>query len=322
MHLVIPRRLFCLSFSCLFLAACTHRAVVAGEERQDGEAPDVSWPPDRAVIPDWPAPPDWPWLPDGPLPDLVTPPDAKQPNKCAPGTKLVYVVDGNRKLYIFSPGSKNFSYLGILNCPVSGSPYSMAVRHDGTAIVLYAHYNSANDYTCDGLGKLDVKTLKCTKVASFSCSTTSYSSFGMGYVVTGASGAEELFIGTAGKTLAILDPAAGKMTKIGSLPSAAPEFAGNAGGELWGFFPRVAPATVCRIDPKTGQVLVTHSLSPFVQPWAGSYAFAMYNNVFYIFYGYNSSTNVYRLTKSGQLTLYIKNTGLNIVGAGVSTCAN
>jgi len=149
----------------------------------------------------------------------------------------------------------------------------------------------------------------------------------MGYVVTGANGAEELFIGTSTPpTLATLDPAAGTIKVIGSLPSAAPEFAGNAGGELWGFFPRVSPAMVHRVDAKTGKVLITHKLSPFTQPWAGSYAFAMYQNVFYIFYGYGAgsytTTNVYRLTKGGQLSVYISNTGLNIVGAGVSTCAN
>jgi len=70
------------------------------------------------------------------------------------------------------------------------------------------------------------------------------------------------------------------------------------------------------------KVLVTHKLWPFMQRWAGSYAFAMYQNVFYIFYGYGSSTNVYRLTKAGKLTTHMTNTGLNIVGAGVSTCAN
>lgn len=305
---------FCLA---LALSACTHRAVVTGDDAEPALdlIPAV---PDRGA-----APPDWPSLPDWPMPPDTALPDSKQPNKCAPGTKLVYLVDNNRKLYIFFPTAKKFSYLGMLSCPVSGSPYSMAVRRDGTAFVLYAHFN-ANEYTCDGLGMLDVKTLKCQKVTSFSCSTTKHQSFGMGYVVTGANGAEELFIGTSGQTLATLDPAAGKLKVISTLPSAAPEFAGNAGGELWGFFPRVSPARVHRIDAKTGKVLVTHKLSPFSQPWAGSYAFAMYQNVFYVFYGYDhgTSTNVYRLTKGGKLSLYINNTGLNIVGAGVSTCAN
>ena len=42
---------------------------------------------------------------------------------------------------------------------------------------------------------------------------------------------------------------------------------------------------------------------------------------FYVFYGYGPSTNVYRLTKSGVLLLYLQHTNLTIVGAGVSTCA-
>ena len=310
---------------CLTLAACTHRAVVTGDDAGDAAVPDVGlqWPDYGPPIPDRSLPPDWPVPPDMSPPDLLQP-DAKKPGKCAPGTKLVYVVDSSKKLYLFFPTSKKLSYLGMLSCPLPGSPYSMAVRHDGVAFVLYGHYNSANSYTCDGLGRLDVKTLKCTKATGFSCKTTSYESFGMGYVVTGPNGSEELFIGTAGKALATLNPDTGKMKTIGSLPSAAPEFAGNAGGELWGFFPRTSPARVRRIDPKTGKILVTHSLTQFIQPWAGSYAFAMYNNVFYIFYGssYGSSTNVFRLTKAGVMSTWMTNTGINVVGAGVSTCAN
>ncbi len=53
-----------------------------------------------------------------------------------------------------------------------------------------------------------------------------------------------------------------------------------------------------------------------------AYAFAFWGGSFYIFYlidDLDSSTNVWKLDMDGTLTLHIADTGLRIVGAGVST---
>jgi hypothetical protein len=77
-----------------------------------------------------------------------------------------------------------------------------------------------------------------------------------------------------------------------------------------------------RLDPASAKVLTTFTLSSFVDPWAGAFAFAAWGGVFYVFYGYpGPTTTVYRLGLDGKLTTHLLDSGLVIVGAGVSTCA-
>ena len=56
----------------------------------------------------------------------------------------------------------------------------------------------------------------------------------------------------------------------------------------------------------------------------GEWAFAYFGHAFYIFYSVqprDTSTNVYRLDYDGTVTVRTPDTGMHIVGAGVSTCA-
>jgi hypothetical protein len=59
-----------------------------------------------------------------------------------------------------------------------------------------------------------------------------------------------------------------------------------------------------------------------IDPYTGSFAFAAWGGLFYIFYAYgdSASTTVYRVTPQGEVTTFLPDTGLDIVGAGVAVC--
>jgi hypothetical protein len=55
-----------------------------------------------------------------------------------------------------------------------------------------------------------------------------------------------------------------------------------------------------------------------------AWAFAFWGGDYYIFLEGDadfSGTNVWKMTSTGTVTKYIPDTGMRIVGAGVSTCA-
>jgi hypothetical protein len=202
----------------------------------------------------------------------------------------------------------------------------MAVRRSGTAYVLYTVLGGGG-WKCTGLARVDIETLSCSAVKAFKCtgSGDSVDTFGMGYALTGPE-QETLFVGTQQGVLARLEPEAGALTSVGPMPDVGPELSGNSNGELWGFFPKQTPARVHRLDPQSGKAVATITLSQFDLPWAGAFAFASWGGVFYIFYGFtpgsgSSTTSVFRLTPDGKLTTHVTDSGLHIVGAGVSTCA-
>lgn len=296
----------------LALAACSHRAVWLGDggepaTRHDGRPRDGRRVDARGEA-----------RGDGPRRDAR--------KGCVHGPRLVYVIDGDRKLYTFDPSrptaAEAFTLRATLSCPLPGGPHSMAVRMDGTAYVLYTTSAGAG-YTCAGLGRLDLDTMLCTKAAAFSCAKVGHKPFGMGYALSPVTGEETLYLGNDAAAFFALDPEAGTLTSLGALPDGGPELTGNSNGELWGFFPKVSPARVHQLDPLTGKAKKTLALETFTVPWAGAFAFAAWGGLFYIFYGYQAgdSTDVYRLTPDGSLTPLFLGTGLKIVGAGVSTCA-
>jgi len=290
------------------LAACSHRAIWLG----DGSASPL----DRER--------------PGERPRLLDARGAEGPRKdarqgCVEGPRLVYVVDMDQKLYTFDPSqptaAQAFKFRTTLSCPLEGTPHSMAVRMDGKAYVLYAKWTYAERH-CTGLARVDLETLKCEVAKPYSCGEGGFGVFGMGYALA-PDGRETLYIGDDDAKFAALDPELGTVQMIGKLPDGGPELTGNSNGELWGFFPKVVPARVHRIDQLTGKALVSHELTSFTEPWMGAFAFAAWGGLFYIFYGYDAgvTTDVYRLTADGKLTPLFIDTGLTIVGAGVSTCA-
>lgn len=263
-------------------------------EEEEGEEPTPDWDPvDKEEPPEDDDPP--------------------PPDDCEDTSDLVYVIDRDSEmLSLFDPASLAFTDLGVLDCGTwAGSPASMSVSRDGTAYVRYAD---------DTVYAVNLETLQCSETIY----DASFGHFGMGYATDDANTwRDDLYIANGG-TLAVLDTNTWNMTTLGSLPSQS-ELTGNAEGELWAILPLENPARLVQLDKSTAQVMNTHMLGGFPDPFGiDTFAFATWGGDFYLFvrsYGLGNSTDVYRVNGNGSLTRVVTDSGRNLVGAGVSTCA-
>ena len=272
-------------------------------------------------------------------------PNSTPDGLCDERAKSIYLVsrqgEGNpAKLVRFEPASKTFTEVGEIVCEgETTQPYSMGVRRDGTAEMVFAsghiHYVSTLDASC-------------TPSAWPTTGVNNYKLFGMGYASDEAGGdTETLFLGASPDTketdailmarLAKANVQAAEATPLAtSFPSYTPELTGNGKGELWGFRPAYTyyrpppaagtpdgphPAAVFRFNKADGSVAEKFELPSL--PDFSAFAFAHWGGRYYIFLGSNGgSTNVWEFDpETGGVVSYVPNTGLNVVGAGVSTCA-
>jgi hypothetical protein len=174
-----------------------------------------------------------------------------------------------------------------------------------------------------------------------SCTGTSYVpgqqgllAFGMGSVFNSTTGVDTLYIAgsasfpVSAANLGTLDLQTFQSKLIGPVSIQAPELAGTGDGQLWAFSPNLPNnpmPTLARLDPLTGITLETHDLSAINS--TGGYAIKFWGGAFYIFVG----ADVWKVPRSTLVptqslptsppTLVYSNPGLDIVGAGVSTCA-
>jgi hypothetical protein len=258
---------------------------------------------------------------------------------CSDAAKLIYVIDKNNQLAQFNPMTMTFNKLGTINCPSSGSPFSMAVDRTAQAYVLFDD---------DKIYKVD------TTQTSLPCTATSWSSqhgldeFGMGYSTDTMGGTTDtLFIaggadldgdGDGGPAnLATLDTTSMTATVVGSI-TGRPELTGNANAELWGWFPDVSGSStplVEQIDKTTGMAVAANTyqeptLDDGEEPLA--WAFGFYGGDYWVFLELQSDipaqSTVYEVAgptnmsnTPGKIVTKTPATGLEIVGAGVSTCA-
>ena len=246
---------------------------------------------------------------DPPAEEEVPPPE----DDCEDTSDLVYVIDRDTSnLYLFDPQNVEFDLLGTLDCGLwAGTPASMSVSRSGTAYVRYAD-----------------DTVYAVHLESMECEETSYGSnfghFGMGFATDHAeTWQDDLYVANANQ-LAKLDTETWSLNTIGGLPSQS-ELTGNAEGELWAILPLENPAKLVRLNKANAQVVETRTMPSFPNPFEiDTFAFATWGGDFWIFvrtYGLGETTDVYRVSSTGALSLVAENTGLTIVGAGVSTCA-
>ena len=252
---------------------------------------------------------------------------------CAEGLKLIYVLDEDSTLYSFDPridGMAAFHEIGSVNCASGGGPNSMAVSRDGYAYALFGQYDPFfGTWQCLGVNRVALDTAACLGSTPFACGSDGFDKFGMGYATdTPGSTVETLFLGdSTDARLGTLDIPIGTTREIGALPEQGGEFTGNAEGELWGFFPYLVPPAVIQIAQDTGAEVRRFdlpTLDSMSTAEGGEWAFAYFGHAFYIFYSVqprDTSTNVYRLDYDGTVTVRTPDTGMHIVGAGVSTCA-
>ncbi|MDD5309220.1 MAG: hypothetical protein PHU25_18050 [Deltaproteobacteria bacterium] len=235
---------------------------------------------------------------------------------CSEAAKKIYGIGRNGTLFSFLPPDKKFVAIGKVSCQGAGSPYSMSVARDGTAYMLF--YDGAS--TCRGLYKVSTADASCLGKTAFACGDQGFGLFGMGFATDGPdTKAETLFVGktVAPYRLGSIDLSTFKINPIGNI-TAAPEMTGNGAGELWAFFAWVTPPKVAQFDKTTGAESNVVQLSQI--PSNGSFAFAFWGGDFYLFDAPAGDTTVWKLS-GGQAGKYMQNTGAEIIGAGVSTCA-
>lgn len=252
---------------------------------------------------------------DTDVPADTAPADPAPEDDCTTTDDLVYVLSrDDSQLYTFDPSSLSFTALGRVDCDTSQSPGSMSVSRSGTAYVRYAD---------DSVYAVDLGTLACTPT-SYSDRRTGFDSFGMGYATDAADTWRDQLYVANGTTLGILDTATWSITTLGRMPSQS-ELTGNAAGELWALLPLETPAELIQLNTTTGARLATLTLPGFPDPGnIDTFAFATWDGDFYLFvreYGMGSSTDVYKVTRAGVMTLARGDIGFDVVGAGVSTCA-
>lgn len=262
--------------------------------------------------------------------DSDTPADTG--DDCPPEAKLVYVLSNTFDLLSFAPNTGTFTRIGHVDCGDS-TPNSMAVDRSGTAWVNYANGK---------VFKVSTKDASCAPT-SYAPNQNGFGRFGMAFASDANGGdSETLFVngiddgllGTKGRGLAKIDVTTLKLSFIGdfggSLKGKSAELTGRGDGKLFGFFTTEPNATLAEIDKTTGATSNEQELEGVST--GSAWAFSYWGGDFWFYtagLGATTST-VTRLAASGDgrltkvktnLAAVAENGQLEIVGAGVSTCA-
>ncbi|HEX4514549.1 MAG TPA: hypothetical protein VH054_13455 [Polyangiaceae bacterium] len=229
------------------------------------------------------------------------------------GDTLVYVLGAKNELYSFYPPTLTFSNIGTIACPSSSGPNSMAVTRSGIA---FTNFHDGN------LFEVSTANAAC-KPTTYKPAQLGWTTYGMGYAGI-ADGGEDLYVsGNGGITalgLGVVDTTAFTLSSIGAYQPQQfnCELTGTGAGQLFGFCPFGTGSYVIEIDPATAKAISSHQLSAGSN--ATSFAFAFWGGTFWIFTG-NGSSLVTNYDPNAQTETNVTHAPLEIVGAGVSTCA-
>ena len=264
------------------------------------------------------APPD-PDSDAAPPEQLISPVDAAAEASVANGidqdctgeNKQIYVVTRRPDaIYRFDPASLTFALVGKIDCPYRNI-ISMAIDRRGYAWV-----------SVGGAGV--VKTVN-VRLADLQCKEVVLNNvpvgmgmYGMGFVKNDSSTGESLFLHNFSSYLFRVEPATRDVSLVGRSSLEMAELTGTGDGKLFGYNP--GTGVIARFDKTSGASLETYRTSAVA---LGNWAFAQWGGDFWIFLreGETGST-VYRYSPAtDETTVATKNTGLDILGAGSSTCA-
>ena len=240
---------------------------------------------------------------------------------CSEAAKLVYVLSTANDLYSFDPPAKKFTLIGKLGCNTSWRPNSMAIDRSATAWVNYL-----NGFGTKGsLYKVSTKDASCEPTAAVNL-PSAWIQVGMGYSTNSD--------GTMGETLFVSATSGNGLGKIvsntlnsiadfspGTFSGEAAELTGTGDGRLYGYF-QTNPVYVAQINKMTGAVTNAKEITGLDTPSA--WAFSFWGGSFYLYAassGSNSTVTKYDPVADTIDNNYMSNTGMQIVGAGVSTCA-
>jgi hypothetical protein len=245
---------------------------------------------------------------------------------CTVASQWIYTVQDDGTFAKFDPQTLTFTNIGTLSCPDPGGlgPFSMAVDQNAVAWVLYGDGN---------LFQVDTSTAACqptTFQPNQPClNNQDCMTFGMGFVFQPTTGTDTLYVAggetvsSGPSTLATIAFPSLVLSPVGTVTAGWPELSGTGDGELWGFIPASESvssfAVLVQIDPMSGASLHTYSYSSQMIPTDGDWAMKFWGGSFWIFLG----TSVFQVERAtpNTVTTAIFDTGRNIVGAGVSTCA-
>jgi hypothetical protein len=245
------------------------------------------------------------------------PPDLALPFVC----RDIYVVDGTSgMLSRFDPREATFSDIDVLRCPGAlGHPQTMSVALDGTGWVFFTDYTAGHQQ----LFQVDLRTAACSATSFDGYQIATDGEFGSSFSLDAPGGASEtLFLALpADGALATVDQRTLRVTRVAPLAAAVAELTGTGAAELWGLFPTAAGSTVHRVDKATGALDARIDL-PLDLYGGGGFAMAFWGGWFWIFLaGNNGDTAVHQVDPQGSFRTVLANTGRDIVGAGVATCA-
>lgn len=263
-------------------------------------------------------------------PETFVPPDA--PDICPDaGSTLIYVITLQNQLLSFYPPTASFETIGTVLCPDQGTPFSMAVDRKGTAYILFSTGN---------LYRVSTKTALCGTTPFVPGNDGFPTNFGMGFSAnTGTDGGET---GDGGETLYVtgdlgglgmgpaqlgwIDLSTFQTQRVGQISPIIEgvELTGTGSGELFGFYFATGTqgaGAIGQIDKSTALLLSTTQLSAI--DVANGWAFAYWGGDFYTFTapdGMDTEVQRYR-PSDGSVVPVATLSGLEVVGAGVSTCA-
>ena len=221
----------------------------------------------------------------------------------------------DNELYSFAPIDGSLTLVGELDCDSLGigTPASMAVTRDGVGYVRWSD---------NWLYEVDLTTADCSPTGY---TGGGFGAFGMGYSTDSASTALDTMYVANGSTLGVMDESSWTISTVGPMPSQS-ELTGNSLGELWAFLPLEQPALLAELDHGNALMLQQIPLPTFPNPAdIDTFAFAWWGGSLWLYvseYGFGRSTDVYEVNPgTGSMTLRWSDLGIDVVGAGVSTCA-
>ena len=230
------------------------------------------------------------------------------------GATLVYVLGAQNELYSFYPPTLGFTSIGTIQCPGKSSPNSMAVTRSGIAFTGFL----------DGtLFEISTANAAC-KGTTYKPNQDGFTTFGMGYAGD-SDGGETLYV--AGNTsgnmslgLGAIDTSAFTLGFIGQFQPKQPncELSGTGAGQLYGFCPFMTGSFIITINTSNAKVIASHQLVAGANPT--SFAFAFWGGDFWIFTG-NGNSVITKYDPVAQTETPVGSAPIEIVGAGVSTCA-
>jgi hypothetical protein len=283
--------------------------------------------------------------------------DAAWPDECAAGARLVYLITGDGDLYSFLPDSLTLARIGRLDCPTLSTPFDMAVTRNATALVVmvdgslfsvdtstahctptsYVYAGSGYGlggmaYVADPSSGEDVLYTSTREfpVNGDDCTCASMTEY---------DGGPPLCF-PFGKGLARVSGSPPSITPIADYRNGLDQeilaLTGTGDGRLFGYYngsgikcgsgydPPPAGPQLVQIDTTsantTNAVTITQVL---VTGTNGSWAFSFWGGDFWFYSanGGNSQITRYRASTDRAFEVVVPDTGMNIVGAGVSSCA-